>query len=144
MSFRKLERDGAGTVREGAAVQHVALPNPGAPQSWDPAPPVIPCNTEPPVAAASGAGDAVGPSPAAPPAAVLPRQDASGRATIPASASDGEDGDGTPPALNEDEIATSKPLDALTVRAKSLRAQLDRMNAERERERTARGAKLNP
>lgn len=134
VSFRKLERDDSGTVREGAIVQNV--PNPGAPQSWDATLPVIPCNTViPPVAEASGAGNVIGPSPTVP-------QDAPKRATIPASASGGGGRVSVPP-ISEDEIATSKPLDALTLRAKNLRTQLDKLNAARERERAERAAKLN-
>lgn len=133
VSFRKLERDDAGTVREGGAVTHVA--GAGAPQSWDAVPPVMPCNTAiPPVAEASGAGDAVGPSPT-----VLPRQNAPKRATSPASASDGADGVGTPP---DEEPMTSKPLDALTLRAKTLRVQLDKLAADRAKDVERAAAKL--
>ena len=134
VSFRKLERDDSGTVREGAVV-----PNPGAPQSWDATPPVMPCNTATPVAEANGAGDVIGPSPTT---SQDTPQNQPKRATIPASASGGGGRVSVPP-ISEDEIATSKPLDALTLRAKNLRTQLDKLNAARERERAERAAKLN-
>ena len=141
VSFRKLERDDSGTVREGAVVQNVQhVQNPGAPQSWDATPPVMPCNTATPVAEANGAGDEIGPSPTT--SQDTSRQDSPKRATIQSGASGGGGRVSVPP-ISEDEIATSKPLDALTLRAKNLRTQLDKLNAAREAERAARAAKLN-